>query len=178
MIVTAVVMLFLGYHLPGRADSKAWTARVRRATPSLDNIARRLQLRPERLDGLLHELPDGVLRLRAARVRGRHRLRDQESSCRVLPKAVNEIIVRVLIFYVGALVAIMCIVPWTTSTRTRTAPSPPRSSWCSNTLGSNWAAALVFFVVITAASSALNSLLYSAGRHLYQLAQGRRIARC
>lgn len=32
---------------------------------------------------------------------------------KVLPKAINEIIVRVLIFYVGALVAIMCIVPWT-----------------------------------------------------------------
>ena len=36
--------------------------------------------------------------------------------------------------------------------------------------GLNWASALVFFVVITAASSALNSLLYSAGRHLYQIA--------
>ena len=35
--------------------------------------------------------------------------------------------------------------------------------------GLNWASALVFFVVITAASSALNSLLYSAGRHLYQV---------
>ena len=30
---------------------------------------------------------------------------------------------------------------------------------------------MVFFVVITAASSALNSLLYSAGRHLYQLSE-------
>ena len=29
----------------------------------------------------------------------------------------------------------------------------------------------MFFVVITAAASALNSLIYSAGRHLYQLAQ-------
>ncbi len=37
--------------------------------------------------------------------------------------------------------------------------------------GLNWASALVFFVVITAASSALNSLLYSAGRHLYQLSE-------
>ena len=37
--------------------------------------------------------------------------------------------------------------------------------------GLDWAAALVFFVVITAAASALNSPIYSAGRHLYQLAQ-------
>ena len=33
-----------------------------------------------------------------------------------------------------------------------------------------FSAALVFFVVITAASSSLNSLLFSAGRHLYQVA--------
>ena len=31
---------------------------------------------------------------------------------KVLPKAINGIIVRVLIFYVGALLAIMTIVPW------------------------------------------------------------------
>ncbi len=37
--------------------------------------------------------------------------------------------------------------------------------------GANWAAALVFFVVVTAAASSLNSLLYSAGRHLYEIAE-------
>ena len=37
--------------------------------------------------------------------------------------------------------------------------------------GLHWAAAVVFFVVLTAAASSLNSLLYSAGRHLFQIGE-------
>ena len=36
--------------------------------------------------------------------------------------------------------------------------------------GIKWAAALINFVVLTSAASALNSTLYSTGRHLYQIA--------
>ena len=50
----------------------------------------------------------------------------------VLPKAVNELIMRILIFYVGALIAIMAIVPCVTFTRIPMARSVRRSSWCSN----------------------------------------------
>ena len=77
---------------------------------------------------------------------------------------------RVLIFYVGALVAIMVIVPWTTFKPNADGSFASPFIMVFQYAGLNWAAALVFFVVITAASSALNSLLYSAGRHLYQLA--------
>lgn len=37
-------------------------------------------------------------------------------------------------------------------------------------LGIKWAAALINFVVLTSSASALNSVLYSTGRHLYQIA--------
>lgn len=37
-------------------------------------------------------------------------------------------------------------------------------------IGIKWAAALINFVVLTSAASALNSTLYSTGRHLYQIA--------
>ncbi len=37
---------------------------------------------------------------------------ETQNPRKVLPKAVNELIMRILIFYVGALVAIMAIVPW------------------------------------------------------------------
>jgi AAT family amino acid transporter len=71
---------------------------------------------------------------------------------------------------VGALLAIMAIVKWTTFV--------PNSDGSFNSpfimvfqfAGLNWASALIFFVVLTSASSALNSVLYSTGRHLYQLA--------
>ena len=78
---------------------------------------------------------------------------------------------RILIFYVGALIAIMLIVPWQQFKATN-AQGVYMSPFIMvfQYAGLHWASALVFFVVITAASSALNSLLYSAGRHMYQIA--------
>ena len=88
----------------------------------------------------------------------------------VLPKAVNELIMRILIFYVGALIAIMAIVPWRNFHENSDGSFGSPFIMVFKYAGLDWAAALVFFVVITAAASALNSLIYSAGRHLYQLA--------
>ena len=76
-----------------------------------------------------------------------------------------------LIEFVGALVAIMCIVPWTSFKPNKDGSFASPFIMVFQYAGLNWASALVFFVVITAASSALNSLLYSAGRHLYQLSE-------
>ena len=85
---------------------------------------------------------------------------------KVLPKAIKEIPVRIVVFYVGALLAIMAIYPWTAL------PSDASPFVTVFKLaGIKWAAALVNFVVLTSASSALNSVLYSSGRHLYQLAK-------
>ncbi|BDR55386.1 amino acid transporter [Bombiscardovia apis] len=95
---------------------------------------------------------------------------ETQNPRKVLPKAINEIIVRVLIFYVGALVAIMLIVPWRTFQPKADGSFTSPFVMVFRYAGLDWAAALVFFVVITAASSALNSLLYSAGRNLFQLA--------
>ncbi|MDK6558136.1 amino acid permease, partial [Streptococcus agalactiae] len=39
---------------------------------------------------------------------------ETENPREILPKAINQLVYRILIFYVGALVAIMCIVPWQT----------------------------------------------------------------
>ena len=77
----------------------------------------------------------------------------------------------ILIFYVGALVAIMAIVPWRNFHQNADGSFGSPFIMVFKYAGLDWAAALVFFVVITAAASALNSLIYSAGRHLYQLAQ-------
>ena len=96
---------------------------------------------------------------------------ETQNPRKVLPKAVNEIIMRILIFYVGALVAIMCIVPWRNFHQNADGSFGSPFIMVFKYAGLDWAAALVFFVVITAAASSLNSLLYSAGRHLYQLAQ-------
>lgn len=85
---------------------------------------------------------------------------------KVLPKAIKEIPVRIVIFYVGALIAIMAIFPWQ---QLPVNESPFVTVF--QMVGIKWAAAFINFVVLTAAASSLNSTLYSTGRHLFQLAK-------
>lgn len=88
----------------------------------------------------------------------------------VLPKATNQLLGRILTFYVGALAAIMTIVPWRYFRRGADGSFSSPFIMVFHYAGVNWASSLVFFVVITAAISSTNSLLYSAGRQLYQIA--------
>ncbi|WP_347112878.1 amino acid permease [Streptococcus parasanguinis] len=84
----------------------------------------------------------------------------------VLPKAIKEIPIRIVIFYVGALLEIMAIFPWQQLPVNK---SPFVTVF--QMVGIKWAAGLINFVVLTAAASSLNSTLYSTGRHLYQIAK-------
>ena len=83
----------------------------------------------------------------------------------VIKKAVNETLFRILLFYIGALVVIMAIIPWHQLTANQ---SPFVQVF--KLAGLPAAAAVINFVVLTSAASALNSCIFSAGRHFYQLA--------
>ncbi|CAH1854472.1 amino acid permease [Convivina intestini] len=90
---------------------------------------------------------------------------ETENPRKVLPKAINQIPWRVLFFYLGALFIIMTIYPWT--------KIPANQSpfvMVFELAGIDWAAALVNFVVLTSAASALNSVLFTASRNFYSLA--------
>ena len=89
---------------------------------------------------------------------------------KVLPKAIKEIPLRIVLFYGGSLIAIMSIIPWheLAGTGNELADSPFVKVF--QLAGVKWAAALINFVVLASAASALNSALYSTGRHLYQIA--------
>ena len=84
---------------------------------------------------------------------------------RTLPKAINDVPVRVLVFYVAALTAIMCVTPWDSL-------DPGQSPFVTmfHLVGFGAAAVVMNFVVITAAASGANSGLYSTSRMLYGLA--------
>jgi amino acid transporter, AAT family len=84
----------------------------------------------------------------------------------VLPRATNGIIVRILIFYIGALAVIMALLPWSSLS-----PSVSPFVFVFEKLGVPGAASLINLVVITAASSSCNSGLFSTGRMLWSLAQ-------
>lgn len=89
---------------------------------------------------------------------------EAEDPEKVIPQAINEIPLRVILFYIGALAVIMCIYPWTTVS----ASSSPFVQVFNN-IGIKFAADIVNFVVLTAAASACNSALFSTGRLLFSL---------
>ncbi|BCT74726.1 D-serine/D-alanine/glycine transporter [Sinomonas cyclohexanicum] len=83
-----------------------------------------------------------------------------------LPKAINSIPIRVLLFYVGALVILMSVIPWT---QFAAGHSPFIAMFSLAGLGA--AATIVNLVVLTSAMSSANSGIYSTSRMVYGLAQ-------
>ncbi|MFC9786622.1 D-serine/D-alanine/glycine transporter [Rhodococcus sp. NPDC127528] len=83
-----------------------------------------------------------------------------------LPKAINSIPVRVMLFYVVALVVIISVTPWREITADR---SPFVAMFTLAGLGI--AASVINFVVLTSATSSANSGIYSTSRMVYGLAQ-------
>ncbi|MCK8676650.1 MULTISPECIES: amino acid permease [Streptomyces] len=82
-----------------------------------------------------------------------------------LPKAINTVPWRIAVFYVGALIMILSVVPWT---HFQPGISPFVAAF--EQMGLGVGAAIVNFVVLTAALSSCNSGMYSTGRMLRDLA--------
>lgn len=91
---------------------------------------------------------------------------ETEDPERVIPKAINNIPIRVLIFYIGALFVIMSIYPWN-------AIKPSESPFVQVfvAVGIAAAAGIVNFVVLTSAASACNSAMFSTSRMVYSLSK-------
>ncbi|WP_279026052.1 bifunctional threonine/serine APC transporter ThrP [Gibbsiella quercinecans] len=87
-----------------------------------------------------------------------------------LKRAINNILWRILIFYVGAIFVIVTIFPWN---GIGTAGSPFVLTFAK--IGIVAAAGIINFVVLSAALSGCNSGMYSGGRMLYALAKNRQL---
>ncbi|MGJ7974655.1 bifunctional threonine/serine APC transporter ThrP [Providencia hangzhouensis] len=87
-----------------------------------------------------------------------------------LKKAINNILWRILIFYVGAIFIVVTLFPWT---EVGSQGSPFVLTFAK--VGIVSAAAVINFVVLTAALSGCNSGMYSGGRMLYALAQNKQL---
>lgn len=90
---------------------------------------------------------------------------EAENPNKTIPQAINQVVWRILLFYIGAMVVILAIFPWNQMEAT----GSPFVQIFSH-VGIPAAANLLNFVVLTAALSAYNSALYSNGRMLYGLA--------
>lgn len=93
----------------------------------------------------------------------------------VIPKAINQVIYRILIFYVGALVVLLSLTPWNTLVASIDASGGSYGSspfvQVFSLLGSDVAANLLNFVVLTAALSVYNSGTYCNARMLLGMAE-------
>ncbi|MDR1237278.1 MAG: amino acid permease [Propionibacteriaceae bacterium] len=85
---------------------------------------------------------------------------------KTLPKAVNAIPIRVCLFYICALAAILCVTPWKDV-------DPAISPFVNmfSLTGLAIAASVINFVVLTSAASSANSGIYSNSRMLFGLAE-------
>ncbi|KJZ47032.1 proline-specific permease [Pseudomonas sp. Root329] len=85
---------------------------------------------------------------------------------RVLPRAINAVPLRILLFYVLTMFVLMSIFPW----QQIGSQGSPFVQIFDN-LGISSAATILNIVVISAAVSAINSDIFGAGRMMYGLAQ-------
>ncbi len=84
-----------------------------------------------------------------------------------IPKAINTLPVRIGLFYIGSMLAIMAIYPWN---QIKTTSSTFVQVFAA--IGVMGTAGILNFVVLTAAMSATNSAIFSTSRSLYALARG------
>ncbi|MDR0977955.1 MAG: amino acid permease [Endomicrobium sp.] len=83
----------------------------------------------------------------------------------IIPKAINQVVIRILIFYIGSLVVLLSLRHWS---NLKITDSP--FVMIFDHIGFKYAAWTLNFIVLTAALSVFNSCLYSNSRMLYALA--------
>ncbi|SPE32629.1 Amino acid permease [Candidatus Sulfopaludibacter sp. SbA3] len=94
--------------------------------------------------------------------------RDPETA---VPRAMRNMVGRLIVFYLGAIVVLIAIVPWT---RIQPGADVTASPFVKvfQLIGVPAAAHIVNFVVITAAASSMNCNLYLVSRMMFSLARG------
>jgi L-asparagine permease len=90
---------------------------------------------------------------------------ETENPEKVMPKAINAVVIRIAVFYVGSLILLALLLPYTSY---KHGESPFVTFFAK--LGFTGAGSLMNLVVLTAAFSSLNAGLYSTGRILRSMA--------
>ncbi|WP_433674778.1 amino acid permease [Microbacterium gorillae] len=154
LIATGVVMLVIGFQNPDTGT-----------TASLSHLWDHGGMFPFGLSGFILGFQMGIFSFIGVELVGTASAETQNPR-KTLPKAINSIVVRILIFYVGALTIIMSITPWD--------KIDPNASPFVTTLayaGFGIAALAINLVVLTSAASSANSGLYSGTRMLFGLSK-------
>lgn len=85
---------------------------------------------------------------------------------KTLPRAINSVPIRIVLFYIGSLIIIMSVTPWD-----KIDPNESPFVKFFGLIGIGFAAGFINFVVITSASSSCNSGIFSNSRMLFGLSK-------
>ena len=90
---------------------------------------------------------------------------EAQDAEKILPKAINSMILRIFVFYVGSVMLLALVLPYTSYSKTES----PFVTFFSG-IGVPYAGDIIQVVVLTAALSSLNAGLYATGRTLRSMA--------
>ncbi|QHM75978.1 D-serine/D-alanine/glycine transporter [Mixta theicola] len=153
LIVTGVVLVALHYPSPGGGHA------------ALSNIWSYGGMFPQGVSGFFAGFQIAVFAFVGIELVGTAAAETHDPH-KVLPRAINAIPLRVIMFYVLALMVIMAVTPWNSVVADR---SPFVAMFMM--IGLPAAASIVNFVVLTSAASSANSGIFSTSRMLYGLSE-------
>lgn len=94
---------------------------------------------------------------------------------KTIPRAINQVIFRVLIFYIGSMFVMLCLTPWTQLLASLRAGGGTYSNspfvMIFSVLDFKFTADILNFVILTATLSVYNGMVYCNSRLLYGMAQ-------
>lgn len=159
--VTAVVaMILFGLYLLFTADANS--------TASFSNLWSHGGFFPNGFDGLFYMLAFLMFAFGGIELIGMAAAEANDPK-KTIPKAINQVVVRILIFYVGSLTILLSLVPWNQLDLGGLDKSP--FVMIFSQMGIGWAAHLLNFIILTAALSVYNSGMYANSRMLFGLAE-------
>lgn len=133
--------------------------------PSVSNLWSHGGFLPHGIGGLIASLSVVIFAYGGVEIIGMSAGEAQNPE-QVIPRAINAVPLRILLFYVLTMVVLMALFPWT-GVGTNGSPFVQIFS----ALGVRSAAIVLNLVVISAAISAINSDIFGAGRMMYGMAQ-------
>ncbi|ENX36535.1 hypothetical protein F889_00250 [Acinetobacter colistiniresistens] len=159
--VTAVVaMILFGLFLLFTADANS--------TASFSNLWSHGGFFPHGFEGLFYMLAFLMFAFGGIELIGMAAAEAKDPKT-TIPKAINQVVIRILVFYVGSLAILLSLVPWNQLDLGGLDKSP--FVMIFSQMGIGWAAHLLNFIILTAALSVYNSGMYANSRMVFGLAQ-------
>jgi GABA permease len=90
---------------------------------------------------------------------------ESAEPARAVARMSSSVIVRILLFYVGSILMVLCLVPWT-----QVVPGESPFTLALDTLHIPYASTIMSWIILTAVLSCLNSAFYVCSRVLFVLA--------